>query len=158
MKSNLKKISMVTLAVVFGLSALAFADWGHGYGHMMGPGWQRGWSDDANLSADEIAKLDRQRSEFFAATEGLRQQLEEKEIALQRELSKDNPDAQQALALQGEISKLRGELDQKRLEFDIQAGRSFPGYGRGRGYGHMMGYGYGPMMGYGPRGGGNCAW
>lgn len=151
MKSNLKKISMVTLAVVFGLSALAFADWGRGYGHMMGPGWHRGWSDDANLSADEIAQLEQQRTEFFKATEGLRQQLDEKEIALQRELAKENPDTRQALALQGEISKLRADLDQKRLEFDLQAGKSLPGYGRGRGYGHMMGYG--------PRGGGgNCAW
>ena len=159
MKSYRKKISMITVAVVFGLSALAFADWGRGYGHhMMGPGGQRGWSDGDNLSADEIAKLERQRAEFFKATEGLRQQLYEKEIALQSELAKDTPDADKALELQRDISGIRAELDQKRLEYDIQAGKSIPGYGRDRGYGHMMGYGYGPMMGYGPRGGGYCAW
>jgi len=159
MKSYRKKISMITVAVVFGLSALAFADWGRGYGHpMMGPGGQRGSSDGSNLSADEIAKLEQQRIEFFKATEELRQQLYDKELALQSELAKDTPDAGKASALQRDISGLRAELDQKRLEFDLQAGKSIPGYGRGRGYGHMMGYGYGPMMGYGPRSGGYCAW
>jgi zinc resistance-associated protein len=158
MKSYLKKISMVTIAVVFGLSALAFADWGGGYGHMMGPGWHRGWDGGDDLSADQIAKLEQQRTEFFKATEGLRQQLYDKELALQSELAKDAPDAGKASALQSDISRLRAELDQKRLEFDLQAGQSLPGYGRGRGYGHMMGYGYGPPMGYGHRGGGYCAW
>ncbi|MDZ7581197.1 MAG: periplasmic heavy metal sensor [Deltaproteobacteria bacterium] len=156
MKRNIKGIMTLAVLAVFGISTFAFAGWGDGYGHMMGPGmmgpgWQQGGGNYGNLSADEIAKLDQQRSEFFKATEGLRQQLYEKELALQGELSKDNPDTSKASTLQSEISELRGELDQKRLDYEMQARKSVPGYNRGY-------RGHGPMMGYGPRGGGYCMW
>ena len=116
---------------------------------MMGPGWQGGSSYYGNLSADEIAKLDQQRTDFLRATESLRQQLYEKDLALQSELAKEEPDTTKASKLQREISKLQGDLDQKRLEYDIQARRSAPNYNRGY-------RGHGPMMGYGSRGGGHC--
>lgn len=156
MRHNLKGIMTLAVLAVFGISTLAFAGWGDGYGHMMGPGmmgpgWQQGGGYYGNLSADEIAKLDQQRSEFFKATEGIRQQLYEKELALQGELSKENPDTSKASTLQSEISKLRGELDQKRLDYEMQARKSVPNYNRGY-------RGHGSMMGYGPRGGGYCMW
>ena len=115
-------------------------------------GWWQGGCNYGNLSAEEIAKLEQQRADFFKATENLRQQLYEKELALQSELAKQNPDTSNASKLQSEISKLQSDLDQKRLEYDIQARKSAPNYNRGyRG-------GYGSMMGYGPRGGGYCGW
>ena len=149
---------ILAVLAVFGISTFAFADWGRGYGHMMGPGmmgpgWQQGGGYYGNLSADEIAKLDQQRAEFFAATENTRQQLYEKNLALQSELAKENPDTAKASKLQSEISKLQSDLDQKRLEHDIQARKSAPNYNRG-----YRGGGYGSMMGYGPRGGGYCGW
>lgn len=154
MKRNIKSIMILAVLAVFGISTIAFADWGRGYGHMMGPGmmgpgWQQGGDYSGNLSADEVAKLDQQRAEFFKATESTRQQLYEKKLALQRELAKDNPDTSKASKRQSEISKLQGDLDQKRLDFDIQDRKSSPNYNRGH-------RGYGPMMGYGPRGGGYC--
>ncbi|NPV06025.1 MAG: periplasmic heavy metal sensor [Syntrophaceae bacterium] len=156
MKRNTKGLMTLAVLAVFGISTVAFAQWGPGYGHMMGPGmmgpgWQGGSGYYGNLSADEIAKLDQQRSEFFKATEGIRQQLYEKELALQGELSKENPDTSKASTLQSEISKLRGELDQKRLDYEMQARESVPNYNRGY-------RGHGSMMGYGPRGGGYCMW
>ena len=157
MKRNTKGIMTLAVLAVFGISTIAFAGWGDGYGHMMGPGmmgpgWQQGGGYYGNLSADEIAKLDQQRTEFFAATENTRQQLYEKNLALQSELAKENPDTAKASKLQSEVSKLQSDLDQKRLEYDIQARKSAPNYNRGyRG-------GYGSMMGYGPRGGGYCMW
>ena len=157
MKRNTKGIMMLAVLAVFGFSTIALAGWGDGYGHMMGPGmmgpgWQQGSGYYGNLSADEIAKLEQQRAEFFRATENTRQQLYEKNLALQSELAKENPDTAKASKLQGEISKLQSDLDQKRLEYDIQARKSAPNYNRGyRG-------GYGSMMGYGPRGGGYCRW
>ena len=157
MKRNIKGIMTLAVLAVFGISTLAFAGWGGGYGHMMGPGmmgsdWQQGGGYYGNLSADEIAKLEQQRAEFFRTTENTRQQLYEKNLALQSELAKDNPDTAKASRLQSEISKLQSDLDQKRLEYDIQARKSAPNYNRGyRG-------GYGSMMGYGPRGGGYCGW
>lgn len=156
MKRNMKSIMILAVLAAFGISTFAFADRSDGYDHMMGsgmmgPSWQQGGGYYGNLSADEIAKLDQQRSEFFKATEGIRQQLYEKELALQNELSKDNPDTSKASTLQSEISKLRGELDQMRLDYEMQARKSVPNYNRGY-------RSHGPMMGHGPRGGGYCMW
>ena len=163
MNKKAKGIMVLTVVALFGITTLAFAGWGRGYGHMMGsggwgPGWyhQGGYGYDqegyyGNLSSEEAAKLDQQRAEFFKATENIRQQLYEKELALRSELAKENPDTDNASKLQSEISKLQSELDQKRLDYEIKAGKSVPEYNRGYS-------GYGPMMGYGPRGGGYCMW
>jgi zinc resistance-associated protein len=163
MNKKSKKIMVLTVVAVFGITTLAFAGWGRGYGHMMGSGGRgSGWhprggygysqgGSYGNLSEKEITKLDQQRSEFFKATENIRQQLYEKELALRSELAKETPDTSKASRLQSEISELQGELDQKRLDYEIQARKSSPNYNRGFG-------GYGPMMGYGSRGGGYCMW
>ena len=163
MNKKTKRIIVLTVVAIFGISTLAFADWGRGYGHMMGRGdWGPGRHHMGgygygqggyygNLSDEEIAKLDQQRSEFFKATENIRQKLYEKELALRSELAKENPDISKASGLQSEISKLQSDLDQKGLDYEIQARKSSPNYSRGYG-------GYGPMMGYGPRGRGYCAW
>ncbi|MGB3226322.1 MAG: periplasmic heavy metal sensor [Desulforhopalus sp.] len=165
--------SIMTLAVlaVFGISTFALAGWGGGYGHgmgqgmmgpgmmgpgmmgpgMMGPGWQQGSGHYGNLSPDEIAKLDQQRRDFFLATENTRQQLYEKNLALQSELAKADPDTAKASRLQSEISKLQSDLDQKSLEYDLQARKSAPNYNSDyRGGGSMMGYGH--------QGGRYCGW
>lgn len=152
MKNNMKRISILAVLAVFGLSALAFAGWGNGSGHMMGSGWHRGGGYDGDLSNEQVAELERQRAEFFRATVDVRQELKAKALALESELAKEEPDVSRAKALQKEISELRADLDQKRLEYDIQAGKS----ARGWGHGSMMGYGYGPEMGYGHHGRGNC--
>jgi hypothetical protein len=158
-----KNRGIIVLAVVaiFGITNLALAGWGRGYGHMMGRGdWGPGYNNRdgygsgqggyySNLSDEEIARLDQQRSEFFKATENIRQKLYEKELALRSELAKENADTSKASKLQSEISKLQSDLDQKRLDFEIQARKSVPNYDRSSRR-------YGPMMGYGPRGGGYC--
>lgn len=171
MKKNNKGILILTVVAIFGITTLAFAGWGRGYGHMMGPdSWGPGMHGGygygqegyyGNLSADEITKLDQQRAEYFKATENIRQNLYEKELALRSELAKENPDTSKASRLQSDISKLQSTLDQERLNYEIKARKSAPNYNRGPGgYGPMMGYGYGghgPMMGYAP-GGGYCNW
>jgi zinc resistance-associated protein len=161
MNKKTKGILILTVVAIFGITTLAFAGWGRGYGHMMGPGgWGPGWHSGygygqgeyyGNLSEEEIAKLDQQRSEYFNATENLRQDLYAKQLELRSELAKENPDTSKASKLQSEISKLQSNLDQERLNYEIKARKSSPGYNRSRG-------GYGPMMGYGPRGGGYCNW
>ena len=167
MKRNINITMTLTVLAVFGLATLAVAGWGRGYGHMggygygpmggpgmMGPGWQRGACPYANLAPEESAALEKERGAFLEATEGLRQQLYEKNQALQSELAKESPDTAAASKLQSEISELRNELDQKRLDFEIQARKAAPNLRRGYGGGYgPRGGGYGPMMGYGPRGG-----
>jgi zinc resistance-associated protein len=122
----------------------------------LGPGWHHnggyGYGQEkyyGNLSADEIAKLNQQRSEFFKATGNIRQKLYEKELALRSERAKDDLDTNKASKLQSEISKLQSNLDQERLNYEIKARKSAPNYSRGHG-------GYGPMMGYGHHGDGHC--
>ncbi len=161
MNKKAKGIIILTVVAIFGITTLAFAGWGRECGHMTGPG---GWGADmhsgygygqegyyGNLSADEIAKIDQQRAEFFKATENIRQKLYEKELALRSELAKENPDTSEASKLQNDISKLQSNLDQKRLNYEIRVRKSVPSYNRGH-------RGYGPMMGYGPRGGSYCMW
>ena len=163
MNKKVKKIIMLTVVAIFGITTLAFAGWNRGYGHMMDRGdWTQGYhhrgeygpgqsGNYSNLSDEEIAKLDQQRSEFRMTTEKIRQKLYEKNLALQTELAKENPDTSKASKLQREISKLQSDLDQKRLEYEIQARKSVPNYNRGH-------RGYGPMMGSGPRGDRYCMW
>jgi Spy/CpxP family protein refolding chaperone len=158
MKQKARGIIVLTVVAVFGISTLAFAGWGRGYGHMMGPGGSGpGWHHRGgygpgeyygNLSDEEIAKLDQQRAEFFKATESVRQKLYEKDLALRSELAKENPDTNKASKLQSEISKLQSELDQKRIDYEIKARKNVPNSNRGYG-------GYSPRMGYG-YGGGYC--
>ena len=169
MKAN----TIIITAIAFLGSIVAVPAFAHGpgwnqeqgYSHMMGPdcrapGWHSGYGYSqggyyGNLSADEIAKLDQQRAEYFKATENIRQNLYEKELALRSELAKENPDISKASKLQSDISKLQSTLDQERLNYEIKARKSAPNYNREPGgYGPMMGYGYGghgPMMGYGCR-------
>ena len=161
MNGKVKGIIIVTIIGIFCFASLSFAGWGNGCGYKMGQGSRgMGWhhrDGDGNrmmgnygtLSEEEIAKLDQQRSEFFKATEALRGQLNEKDLALRSELAKESPDSSKASTLQQEISKLQGELDQKRLDFEIQTRKSSSNYNRAyRGHGRMMGSGYG--------GGGYC--
>jgi zinc resistance-associated protein len=155
MNKNIKKIMVLTVMAIFGISALAFAGWGMGYGHMGSGNWEPGWHHrwgygySGNLSSDESARLDRERAEFFKATENIRQNLYTKELELRSELAKENPDTSNASKLQSDISKLQSDLDQERLNYEIKARNSAPNYTHGRG-------GYGPMMGYGPHGGDYC--
>jgi len=161
MNKKVKGIIILTVMAIFGITTLAFAGWGRGCGHMTGPGgWGAGMHNGygygqegyyGNLSADEIAKIDEQRAKFFKATENIRQNLYEKELALRSELAKEDPNTNEASKLQSDISKLKSNLDQKHLNYEIQARKTAPNYNRGPG-------GYGPMMGYGPRGGGYCMW
>ena len=158
-----KQMMIVTLIVIFGFATLALAGWGNGCGYGMGmdsrsSNWhQRSGNDYAmsgnygNHTEEEMAMVDQKRSEFFNATEDIRGQLYEKDLALQAELAKENPDISKASNLQSEMSTLQAALDQKRLDFDIQNRKTAPGFKRGFS-------GHGPMMGSGPRGNGYCRW
>jgi zinc resistance-associated protein len=141
---------LISISVVYAFAHDSGWSRGRGYGHMMGhdswgPGMHGGYmydqrGDYGNLSEEEIANLDQQRSEFLKATENTRQKLYEKELALGSELAKEDPDTSKASNLQSEISKLQSELDQKRLDYEIQTRKKAPNYSRS----------------YGSRGGGYC--
>lgn len=177
MKCNAKKVlAALTIFTVMGFGAHTTADAGMGYGRYHderghhGPGWHHGGYEcpgygymTGDLSEEDIQKMDEQREAFFKSTEDLRQELYQKRLALESEFAKKNPDPKNAVKLQKEISDIRAQMDQKRIEHMIEMKKINPGLGTGymgpgmMGYGYGKGYrGHGPMMGYGSSSGRPC--
>jgi zinc resistance-associated protein len=147
-----------------------------------GPGWGRGprmgWGGGpgygycgdygpgaANLTEEQRTQLDNLNKKFYDETAQLRNEMWTKSRELSALLDATNPDADKARALQKDITGLRSQLAEKRLNFELEERKIAPdaryGYGYGGGYGpHMGGYGhhmggYGHHMGgYGPHMGG----
>lgn len=160
MKKNyaIKIIMVLAIVAIVGFGVNAFAGWGMG----QGPGYHHRGGEDmsyhhrcwgepeygpimGDLSDEELKKLDEQRKTFFEATRDLRYNIYEKKLALKSELAKKAPDAKKASDLQKEISKLKDELGQKRIDHIIKMkkinpyiGKKFFERGRmGHGYGHF---------------------
>ena len=171
---NFGKLAMVLTAVfLLGLSAEAMAGPGMGYGRGMGYGYGmdegqgmgygrgmgrgmgygrgmgrgfRGYNAATALSDEQIQKLEDQRKAFFEATKDLRQDLFAKQLELKSEFAKKSPNADKAAELQKDISQLRSQLDQKRIEHRLEMQKINPDLGRGpgRGFGRWgRGGGYG---------------
>jgi hypothetical protein len=151
-KKTMKTMMVVTVAVLLGFSSFAFAGWGrgagggYGCGRGAGPDWQaRGghgpgscWRSE--LSDEDVQKLGQNRKAFWEATDNLRQQIYAKGLALEAELAQEKPDAPKAVTLQKEISKLEGDLAQKRIEHRLKMKEIHPNAGRGwRGAYHKRG-------------------
>lgn len=163
MKMNRKSIFGLAALLILGIATVAFAHggWGYGghmmgpgYGHMMGPGYgghMMGWDSDdgpyrrgygawGNLSEEDAAKLDASREKFYKDTRGLRDQIEDKEVALNDEMRKDNPDQGKIFKLQKEISALQSDFDQKAVAHQLEVRKLLPDNYRGSGYGYGRGY------------------
>ncbi|MCF8051809.1 MAG: periplasmic heavy metal sensor [Desulfobacterales bacterium] len=167
---SFKILTAIALIATLAVASYAFAGWGRDWGHMgygphhremmgdyggygpgpgeYGPRYGQGRGFGSNLSQEQIEKMETQREAFFKETEPIRQRLYEKEMALRNELAKENSDADAAKALQKEISELRSDFDQKRLEHRMEMRAIAPEIGQGYG---SAGPGYAPR---GPRGGG----
>jgi len=164
----LNKILVISgIVAILGFAATSFAGWGRGGGgYCGGQGYgynQRGYAPQSyqnNFSDEEIAKFSEQRQVFFEETGELRQTIYQKELELNAEMAKQEPDAKKAVALQKEISDLQSQLDQKRVEHRIKMQKENPEFFSGRGYGYGSGgrwKGRG-MSGFGNRGGGGGCW
>jgi zinc resistance-associated protein len=130
--------------------------WGDcpGYGPQHGPGY-------GNLTEEQRTQLDKLHQKFHDETAQLRNEISTKSRERNTLLNSPNPDTEKAKALQKEISDLRAQLAEKRLNFKLEERKIVPearfgrGYGKGhdghhmRGYGTGMGYGH-HMGGYGP--------
>ena len=115
---------------------------GSGYGRGMGmygqygtgPGYGRGYCSGIQgygLSEDEIGKLENERAAFLKETETLRNDMYQKRLELNSELAKETPDIETARKLQKEISDLRSQLDQKRMDHMVSLKKINPNVGRG---------------------------
>jgi len=163
-RNTFKKIMAVVAAfAIIGIGVNAFAGkgygrmgWGgqgQGYGACQGQGYgpNQGRGFAANLSEEDVKKIEELRSAFFEATSDLRQEVRQRKLTLASELAKKNPDATAAKALQKEISELKSQLAEKRIDHMIEMKKINPNMG-GRWMSGSMGYGRGPGSGH--RGGG----
>lgn len=170
MKINKKSLFGLAAVLTLAIAAIAFAHDGYGGhmggygGHMMGPEYGGGYmmgpgyggqmmgydSDDCpyrrgngawgNLSDENAAKLDASQEKFYNETRELRDQIDEKGIALNNEMRKDNPDNDKVFELQKEVSSLRNDFDQKALAHQLEVRKLLPDNFRGSGYGNRRGY------------------
>ena len=94
--------------------------------------WSYGGQENmGNMSAEDMQKMRQERDAFLKETEGLRQNLYNKDLELRNELAKQNPDDRKVSNLQKEISQLKTQLYQKRDEHMVNMQKINPNAGRG---------------------------
>lgn len=94
---------------------------GHGYGDC--PYYEY---EGKNLTQEQRAELDTLRNEHRANTAKIRDQLIDKKYNMRSELSKTDPDVKKVKTLQAEISGLRGEMDNARIEHALKVKKVDP--------------------------------
>ncbi len=146
MKKHLfsRMIVVVAVIVLIGSGVNAFAGMGKSAGN---PGM---CAANANLTDDQIKKMESERTAFLLATKDIRQQINEKRQTLQAELTKQTPDTSTCASIQKEVSDLQSQFDQKRLTHILEMKKIDPNFTEGRGMGHGMGHGMGGPSGGGP--------
>ena len=132
-----KAVIIFTVVAVLGFGTNAFAQRGTGYppeGYIaQEQGQKRLYRDHCylnKLSEEQIQKMHDQRKAFFNDTEDLRQEIYEKEAELKSVLAKKVPDAAKAKAIQKDISDLKSELHQKKIDHIVKMKKINPYFGR----------------------------
>jgi zinc resistance-associated protein len=155
---------MLVVALLVGALAVPVVAWSHGRvrgHHMMGPwgstpghGWghERGYGD---VTKEQRSKLEELDKKLYSETTDLRNEIRAKSAELNTLLNSSDPDLEKVKAVQGELNDLRAKVEEKRLNYELEARKILPelrSSGRhGMDYGHHMGGGYGHHMGgYGP--------
>ena len=164
----MKRTVALGLVGVLVLTVSAAFAWGPGWGRGFGPGYGPG-SAVANLSQDQIAKIQKVQSDRYAEMAKVRSEMFAKRTELQTLFREPTLDQPKIAAKQKEIAALQAQMQEKALAartavaevltpeqraqlpaFGPGMGPGFgPGFGAGRGFGPGMGFG--PRMGYGPR-------
>jgi Spy/CpxP family protein refolding chaperone len=168
MKTKKSTIAIIAVVLTVGIAALGSAHegYGPGYGgHMMGyrgghgymgPGMMGGgpryghmrgyYGRDAygDLSKEDATKLEQSQEKFFNDTRELRNSIRDKQIALDDELQKNDPDRAKVADLQKQLSQFESQFDQKAVEHQLELRKEFPqgnfAYGRGYGRGEYCGW------------------
>ena len=131
MKRVLITLGIVTLVSI--MAAPAFARHG-GRGHWgagSGPCWDRDQGKET-LTDEQVSQLEELQESFYADTADIRHELWAKTDQLDILLNRSNPDADKAKSLQKEISDLRGQMAQKRLQRNMEARKIAPEASIGR--------------------------
>lgn len=146
MKKHLfsRMVVVVAVVVLIGSGVNTFAGMGKGAGN---PGM---CAANANLTDDQIKKMESERTAFLLATKDILQQIHDKRQALQAELTKQTPDASTCASIQKEVSYLQSQFDQKRLTHILEMKKVDPNFTDGKGMGRGMGHGMGSPSDGGP--------
>ncbi|MFO8048937.1 MAG: periplasmic heavy metal sensor [Desulfosudaceae bacterium] len=159
MNQTITKKTILTALIILITGFFAVQAWAH-----MGGGYHRGWGGDrpgagygghmgygqyhngpawTNLSDEDREKFQQERERFFTATQKLRNQYQEKRLALSNEYAKAETDPAEITRLEKELFDISAELEKARFEHRSkvreQFGANSPGFNRG-GYGRG-GYG-----------------
>lgn len=159
MKTIFAVLGVILLIGVFAYPALSngtgwgrwnhmwdFRDGDYRHGHM----YDRGYGNLNDSERNRMEELDRK---YYTETEEIRNQIMSKSEELDALLESGTSDPERIKAVQRELSGLRSDLDQKGLEYEMEARKIVPENRLGRGYdrGYHRGYwGRGTGMGYGP--------
>jgi Spy/CpxP family protein refolding chaperone len=109
----------------------------HGKGYagdcpMMGDG-DPGYGRNLNLTKEEQEKVDAERKAFRESTKDLKRDIYQKSLELQSEMAKKDTDSKKAFEIQKQLSDLKGQMDQKRLEHRFNLKKINPDLGSGMG-------------------------
>jgi zinc resistance-associated protein len=145
-------ITLTGIIFLGGLIAVPVMAWGPRWGgghHMMGY-----WGNDTqygqntvNLTSEQKSRLEALDRKFYDETRELRDQIWAKSGELDATLNAADPDLEKAKTLQKEISEFRAALNEKALNYELEARKIVPEQRMGFGYGHRGAYGYGRGFG-----------
>jgi Spy/CpxP family protein refolding chaperone len=80
----------------------------------------------ASLTEEHIDRITAERRKFFTETQALRDSIRDKRFDIRREMARQDPDEEKVLALQGEVSDLKGQLDRKKIQHQLEIRRILP--------------------------------
>jgi Spy/CpxP family protein refolding chaperone len=150
-------IALGLLGVLALMASAAFA-WGPGWGRGSGPGYDPGPAM-ANLSTDQIAKIQKIQSDRFAEMIKLRTEMFTKRGELQALFREPTLNKEEIAAKQKEAAALQAQMQEKALAARTAVAEvltpeqraQMPAFGPGMGPGFGPGRRFGPGMGFGPR-------
>ena len=130
-------VIVLTMVAILGFGTNAFARQGAGYCRNVclnqDTGQNRFCRDNCGtnkLSEEQIKAINEQRKAFFDATEDLSQGLYEKEAELMSVLAKKAPDTEKAKAIQKDISDIKSQMHQKKIDHYVKMEKINPCFGR----------------------------
>lgn len=151
-------VALGLVGVLLLTTSAAFA-WGPGWGRGFGPGYGPGPAV-ANLSQDQIAKIQKIQSDRYSEMAKLRTEMFTKGSELQALFREPTLDKERIAAKQKEIAALQAQMQEKALAARTAVAEvltpeqrvQLPAFGPGMGPGFGPSRGFGPRMGMGPMG------
>lgn len=152
MKKMMTLFGILTLVGMLASPAMARGPRGGGRGWDGGPGscWKGGAAYE-DLTEDQRNELNKLNQEFFDKTLNLRREIRTKSDEFKILLNAPDPDPAKVKTAHKEISRLKGQMAEHRIDHQLKARKIAPEGPFARGYGrrHMKGFGsrggaYGP--------------